>query len=212
MKLNELVETEDQLRSLYPKPIQAALDKEKSQLDEPATEFIKGAPFLCLATMHPDGSADCSPKGDPNGFVKILDSKTIAIPDRKGNNRLDSLVNIIHNPKVGLIFLTPGRNETLRVNGHAKICTDEKLLAMFEVDDPKFKGRLPTTAIVVSIDEVYFHCPKALIRSQLWKPAEKPSLKSYIRTAGRVFEMDLTEEEIARKADEYEQGLSERLY
>jgi PPOX class probable FMN-dependent enzyme len=124
------------------------------------------SPFLCLGTQNPHGTADVSPRGDPAGFVRILDEGTLAIPDRPGNNRLDSLANIVANPSVGLLFIIPGFDDTLRVNGRASLVTDPDLLEGMRVND-----RLPRLAIVVRVREVFMHCAKAFRRSQLWNPA-----------------------------------------
>jgi len=126
-------------------------------------EFISRSPFLCLSTQHANGSADVSPRGDAAGFVRILDSKTLAIPDRPGNNRLDSLSNIISNPSVGLLFIVPGFDDTLRINGKAFISRDPELLSSFAVNN-----RLPALSIVVEIHEAFLHCAKAFRRARLW--------------------------------------------
>lgn len=172
-----LVQDEAALRALYPETHAIAARKSLPALDRHATAFIARSPFLCLGTQSPDGRADVSPRGDPAGFVRVLDPRTLAIPDRPGNNRLDSLANIVANPTVGLLFLIPGFDETLRVNGQARLVTDPGLLATLQVN-----GRIPTLAIVVEVAEVFLHCAKALRRSRLWDPAavqarqEMPSL------------------------------------
>lgn len=175
------IETEEDLRKLYG-PMHALSGKKCiDRLDRNAVEFISRSPFLCIGTQNPDGPADVSPRGDPPGFVKVLDDKTIAIPDRPGNNRLDTIGNLLANPSVGLLFMVPGFDDTLRVNGKAILTTDPDLLASMAV-----KGRNPTLAIVVNIHEVFMHCAKAFRRSKLWDPAslqdrgEMPSLASII--------------------------------
>src|SRR5690606_16305086 len=142
-----------------------ALKKMLTSLDKHAQAFIGRSPFLCIGTQNRDGKADVSPRGDPAGFVKILDEHTLAIPDRPGNNRLDSLVNITTNPSVGLLFIIPGFDDTLRVNGQATLLTDPALLNSMSVND-----RLPNLAIVVRVTEVFMHCAKAFRRSKLWNP------------------------------------------
>ena len=170
------------LRTLFPTQTPLAIHKVLPVLDRHAREFIARSPFLCLGTQNPDGRADVSPRGDPPGFVRILDDNTLAIPDRPGNNRLDSLANIIANPNVGLLFLIPGFDDTLRVNGSAALTTDPAILEPMRIND-----RLPRLAIVVSVREVFMHCAKAFRRSQLWNPAaqqdrrEMPSLSAIIR-------------------------------
>jgi len=162
-----LVTSEEELRSLFPPTHERALKKCQVRLDRHARDFIARSPFLCIGTQSPDGSADISPRGDPRGFVHILDDTTLAIPDRPGNNRLDTQSNIIANPSVGLLFMIPGFDETLRVNGKACITRDPDLLASMAM-----KGRNPTVAIVVAIEEVFLHCAKAFRRSALWDPGE----------------------------------------
>ena len=176
-----LVETETALRALYAPVHDLAARKSLAALDRHARDFIARSPFVCLGTQGPEGHADVSPRGDPRGFVKVLDDRTLAIPDRPGNNRLDSLANIVANPAVGLLFLVPGYDETLRVNGRARITTDPDLLASLQVQE-----RLPRLAILVEVQEVFLHCAKALRRSRLWDPGalrdrhEMPSLSRMI--------------------------------
>ncbi|WP_224701609.1 pyridoxamine 5'-phosphate oxidase family protein [Devosia aquimaris] len=171
----------DTLRSLYPTVTSLAQLKVQDRLDSHAQDFIARAPFLCLGTQSLDGTADVSPRGDPPGFVRILDARTLAIPDRPGNNRLDSLVNILANPVVGLLFIIPGFDDTLRVNGTARLVRDPALLESLSVD-----GRLPRLAIIVEVREVFMHCAKAFRRSRLWDPAYRqdrasmPSLSKII--------------------------------
>ena len=166
LKPEFLVETEHDLRSLFPATHPMALVKCLDRLDSNAQDFVARSPFLCIGTQSPNGLADVSPRGDPRGFVKILDDKTLLIPDRPGNNRLDTQTNILANPAVGLLFMVPGFDDTMRVNGTAKITRDPDLLALLAVND-----RLPTIAIVVTVREVFLHCAKAFRRSKLWDPA-----------------------------------------
>ena len=133
-----------------------------------AIDFLARSPFLCIGTQSPDGSADISPRGDPRGFVKVLDDRTLLIPDRPGNNRLDTQTNILANPAVGLLFMIPGFDETMRVNGTARITRDPDVLALTAVHD-----RTPTTAIVVTVQEVFLHCAKAFRRAKLWDPSQR---------------------------------------
>ena len=169
------------LRGLFPAQTALAIHKCQNVLDQHAQAFIQRSPFLCLGTQDADGRADVSPRGDPPGFVRVLDTKTLAIPDRPGNNRLDSLANIIANPTVGLLFIIPGFDDTLRVNGQASLVTDPELLNSMIVND-----RVPKLAIVVRVGEVFMHCAKAFRRSRLWSPEhfqdrrEMPSLSKII--------------------------------
>jgi len=172
---------EPSLRDLFEATHALAIQKCLNRLGPHAQDFIRRSPFLCIGTQNPDGHADVSPRGDPTGFVRILDDYNLAIPDRPGNNRLDTLVNILANPKVGLLFLIPGFDDTLRVNGRATLVNDPELLASLVV-----QNREPKLAIVVKVDEVFMHCAKALRRSRLWSPdsrqdrAEMPSLLKII--------------------------------
>lgn len=165
---DHLVADEASLRALFPPTHTLAALKVLDHLDPHARAFIRRSPFLTIGTQNPDGRADVSPRGDPPGFVQVLDDRTLAIPDRPGNNRLDTLSNILANPKVGLLFLVPGYDETLRVNGTARLSTDPELLRTMAVHD-----RMPTLAIVVSVAEVFLHCAKAFRRSRLWDPAAR---------------------------------------
>jgi PPOX class probable FMN-dependent enzyme len=175
------VKDEQSLRSLFPAITGLALLKSQTSLDKHSEAFIRRSPFLCIGTQDLNGRADVSPRGDPPGFVKILDQRTLAIPDRPGNNRLDSLVNILANPTVGLLFIIPGFDDTLRVNGQASLVTDPEVLEGMSIGD-----RSPKLAIVVRVSEVFMHCAKAFRRSQLWNPdrfqerSEMPSLSKII--------------------------------
>lgn len=172
-----LVQDEAGLRALFPATHTLAKQKSLDHLDPHARDFIARSPFLCIGTQSAAGRADVSPRGDPCGFVKVLDDRTLLIPDRPGNNRLDTQSNILANPGMAVLFMIPGFDDTLRVNGTAQISTDPDLLALLAVD-----GRLPITAIVVSVQEVFLHCAKAFRRSKLWDPEalqdrrEMPSL------------------------------------
>ncbi len=164
---DHIVADEQALRGLFPPTHEMAIRKSITQLDTHARNFIARAPFVCVGTQNADGSADVSPRGDPAGFVQVLDDQTIAIPDRPGNNRLDTLANIASNPCVGLLFMVPGFDDTLRINGQAVLSTDPELLTRMAVQD-----RTPKIAIVVQISEIFMHCAKAFRRSRLWDPAE----------------------------------------
>lgn len=191
-----VINSEEELRRLYPATHDLALQKFQQELGSHAQAFIRRSPFLCLGTQDLNGRADVSPRGDPPGFVRILDSSTLAIPDRPGNNRLDSLSNIIENPAVGLLFMVPGFDDTLRVNGSAHIVDDPALLESMQVNN-----RLPTLAIVVQVREVFLHCAKALRRSRIWDPAhhqdrsQMPSLIKMIldETTGAPGEEEMRE-------------------
>ncbi|MBW9055494.1 pyridoxamine 5'-phosphate oxidase family protein [Rhizobium mesosinicum] len=201
---------EHSLRSLFDATHALAIQKCRSTLGIHAQEFIRRSPFLCIGTQNPNGRADVSPRGDPVGFVKILDERTLAIPDRPGNNRLDTLVNILANPSVGLLFMIPGFDDTLRVNGRAVLVRDPDLLASMSVND-----RLPKLAIVVTVDEVFMHCAKAFRRSHLWSPkhrqdrTEMPSLVKIIldETSGAPDDKDEQRRMDADLEDAYKRTL-----
>jgi uncharacterized protein len=166
------VTDEAALRALYPLTHALAALKSLPALDVHARDFIRRSPFLCIGTQSEAGKADVSPRGDPAGFVKVLDDRTLVIPDRPGNNRLDTLSNILANPNVGLLFVIPGFDDTLRINGTATLTTDPDLLESLAVND-----RRPTLAIVVSVVEVFLHCAKAFRRSRLWDPDARQDRK-----------------------------------
>ncbi|MDH3234628.1 MAG: pyridoxamine 5'-phosphate oxidase family protein [Alphaproteobacteria bacterium] len=151
------------LREIVDEPMALAATKEMPALDRHCRHFISLSPFLCLSSMSAKGKADVSPRGDPPGFVKVLDDKTVLIPDRKGNRRLDTMQNILEQPSVAVIFFVPGIEETLRLNGRASLTRDASLLA-----DMAVQGQAPALGIRIEIDTVFFHCAKALKRSRLW--------------------------------------------
>lgn len=163
------VETIDQLYEINGVPQEYIVNKHTSYLTPLLAEFITAAPFFLIATADGVGNCDVSPKGDPSGAVKVIDHRTIAIPDRPGNRRIDGHRNIIENPHIGLIFIIPNVDETVRVNGRAFISTDPELL-----DSMSVKGKSPKLAMIVEIDEVYGHCARAFLRSGLWQPESWP--------------------------------------
>jgi PPOX class probable FMN-dependent enzyme len=157
--------TTAELEGMYAKPMETSLLKELDHIGPHYRALIESSPFVALATSGPEG-LDCSPRGDTPGFVRIADEKTLMIPDRRGNNRIDSLRNIVRDPRVALLFLIPGVSETMRVNGRAVLSTDPELLESFKVD-----GKAPRCVIVVTVERAYFQCAKAIVRSKLWDPA-----------------------------------------
>jgi uncharacterized protein len=159
----DVVGSKQELRALFGEPNERAVLKCKGALDEHSRAFIAASPFLLLATSNAAGQCDVSPKGDGPGFVLVLDETHLVVPDRPGNNRIDGLTNILENPHVGLIFLVPGRGDTLRVNGRASIVRDEEILSRAAM-----RGKLPKVGIGVEVEEAYLHCPKAFLRSSLW--------------------------------------------
>ena len=180
---NLLTDTAE-LRELYGEPMAPAIAKEIDHVHPHYRAMIEASPFMVMATSGPDG-LDVSPRGDPPGFVVVEDERTLLIPDRRGNNRADSLNNLIADPRIALLFLIPGVGETLRVNGRAEISVDQALLARFPA-----QGKLPRSVIVVHVERVYFQCPKALVRSDLWNPAKHVERRS-LPSSGTIL-ADLT--------------------
>jgi uncharacterized protein len=176
----DTIEDPERLREVYGAPSERALKKQLSRFDKHCRAFIARSPFLVIASSDPSGRCDASPKGDAPGFVEVLDDETLLIPDRLGNNRVDTISNLLERPGVGLIFFVPGLNETLRVNGRARITTDAALLEPLAVN-----RKVPRSGILVSADEIYFHCGKALIRSDLWNP-EKQLRRSEFPSLGHI--------------------------
>lgn len=206
-EFQDVITSREQFREVMGEPSELVTRKVLSRLDKHCGVFINRAPFLLISSADGQGNADISPKGDPAGFVKILDNRTLAIPDRLGNRRADTIENILQNPSVGLIFMVPGKSETLRINGIAKIVRDEALRSSLSV-----KGRSPDFAIVVTVEEAFFHCSKCMIRSNLWKVEHWPSLDGLPRLAQTMVDagkLELTEEQMHDIVVNDEQ---ERLY
>jgi len=178
--MNDEITGEDALRAAYPRASEAVYQKELRFLDPHCRSFIALSPFLCIGTSRPDGLADVSPRGGEPGFVHVLDDRHLAMPDRPGNNRLDTLGNLVHAPAVGLLFFIPGIDEMLRVNGVARVVTTPELMARFVVD-----GKQPRSVLMVEVREAYLHCTKALKRSELWNP-EKLVPRSALPSFGQM--------------------------
>ncbi|MEU4772629.1 pyridoxamine 5'-phosphate oxidase family protein [Micromonospora sp. NPDC023644] len=159
------ITSHEELRELLGAPMPRALTKERPVLHARDRDWLAASPFCLVATAGADGSCDVSPKGDPPGFAMVLDDRTIAIPERPGNRRADGYRNILDNPHVGLVFLIPGRTDTLRINGRARLVRDAPWF-----DDMVVKGHRPVLAVVVEIEQIFYHCAKAFLRSQLWQP------------------------------------------
>lgn len=198
--MEHVISDVEQLEAIYGRPHERALWKEIDHLNDDYCAFVRASPFVILASVGADGT-DCSPKGDPAGFVSIVDRRTLVIPDRPGNNRIDNLRNIVIDPRVSLLFLVPGVGETLRVNGTAQISVDPQLLAAFEIN-----GKLPRTAIVITVRTAYFHCSKALVRSDLWNTTthvNRNSLPSagqmHRRLSGGVFDGETYDRELPER-------------
>jgi len=168
-----------ELEALYGQPLEASLIKEVDHVTPQYRALMDASPFAVLATSGPEG-LDCSPRGDQPGFVRVVDPKTLMLPDRRGNNRTDSLRNIIRDPRMALLFLIPGSGTTLRVNGRAHLSTDADVLDSFAVD-----GKPPRSVIVIRVDSVYFQCARAIVRSDLWN-TEKHVEATCLPTAGQI--------------------------
>ena len=195
------IETGEALRALYGTPSERAIRKQLAHLDKHCRHFIERSPFLVISSMGPNG-ADISPRGDPPGFVAVLDEKRLLIPDRAGNNRIDSLENILADPRVGLLFFLPGVDETLRINGRARIVVGAEVEAM------ALNGKAPRTALLVEVEEVFLQCAKALLRSKLWTgehAAPKGTFPSISRMIGD--QVGLSEEEKQKR-----EAITERAY
>jgi len=197
----KIISTVEELSEIYAGGLsQASVAKVTKALTPPYRQMIEASPFMALATVGPEG-LDCSPRGDIGGVVRIIDDKTIHLPDWRGNNRVDSLLNIVRDPRLALMFLVPGSNTTMRINGHGVVSNDESLLSSFEMD-----GKHPRTVVVITIDEVYFQCARALMRSQLWNPenfvdpASLPTPGMMLKVATEDFDHETYDREWAGRA------------
>ena len=186
------LDTIEALEALYGKPAEASLAKEVDRITPHYRRFIEASPFVALATAGPEG-LDCTPRGDAAGFLRIADERTLLLPDRRGNNRVDSLRNVLRDPRVALLFLVPGVGNTLRVNGRARISVEPALLASFAVED-----KAPRSVLEVTVETVYFQCSRALMRSDLWNPAKHVDPKS-LPTPGQILAA-LTDERVGGEA------------
>ena len=200
-----VVGSEEELRALLGDPIKRVAEKVRPRLSEVHRDWIGASPFLVMATSSVDGRCDASPKGDPAGFVHVLDDSTLAIPERPGNRRADGYLNILANPHVGLLFVIPGRADTLRVNGSARVVKDATWF-----DDLVVRGHRPILAVEVTVEEVFFHCGKAFLRSDLWKPEtwQPDAVASRARIAQQLERPDESIEDLeAYYGPRYAEGL-----
>jgi len=203
--MSHIVTTEAELEALYGLPSGAAVIKEIDHISDHYRRFIEISPFVVVATCGPEG-LDCTPRGDPAGFVRVVDRNTVMLPDRRGNNRLDTLRNLVRDPRIALLFLIPGIGRTLRINGRAVISTEPVLCESFT-----FEGKVPRSVLIVTAERVYMQCPKALIRSHLWDPAfhhvesELPSTGVMMQALQKDFDAEAYERE-------YPQRLKETIY
>jgi PPOX class probable FMN-dependent enzyme len=195
-----VIATIEQLEAIYGFPGETSTVKVADRITPSCRTLIEKSPFAALATSGPEG-LDCSPRGDLPGFVCIHDEKTLMMPDRRGNNRVDSLRNIVRDPRVALLFLIPGSGSTLRVNGSAQVSADPALLASFEME-----GKTPRTVIVMTVHEVYFQCARAIVRSDLWNPDKRVDVRT-LPTPGRIL-AEMSENRVG--GDEYDRQWPER--
>jgi len=204
---NHLITTTEQLEALFSEPpVGNAITKEIDHINASYRALIEAAPFFALATSGPDG-LDCSPRGDPAGFVRVADEKTLLIPDRRGNNRIDSLRNLMRDPRVALMFMIPGCGEVVRVIGRAAISADPELCAEFIMN-----GKVPKVVLVVTVERAYYQCPKALVRSQLWDPSTWIDRKT-LPTSGKILREITGGKHDADKHDrEYPERLKATIY
>jgi PPOX class probable FMN-dependent enzyme len=200
------IRTVADLEALTGPPMRSAIRKERDRLLDVHREWLAASPFCLLATSGTDGTCDVSPKGDPAGFARAVDEHTLAVPERPGNGRVDGWRNVLENPHVGLIFLVPGRNDTLRVNGRARLVRDAPYF-----DEMAVRNRRPILAMEVAVDQVFFHCPKAFMRSELWDHDRWPedTLPSVARIAKQLARQDEPLEQIEKY---YGPSYAEKLY
>ena len=201
------ITSEAELRELVGHPMERSVKKERRALHAHDRAWIAASPFCLIATASPDGTCDVSPKGDPAGFALVLDDTTLAIPDRPGNRRADGFANVLANPHVGLLFLVPGREETLRVNGRARLVREATFFDRMVV-----KGHRPTLALIVDIEQVFFHCAKAFKRSSLWRPETWGDPEALASMACIVKDTIETPETLAELEAYYGESYEKRLY
>jgi PPOX class probable FMN-dependent enzyme len=202
----QFVTSDEELRALLGEPMKRARGKDRIRLHARDREWLAASPFCLVATSSADGTRDVSPKGDPPGFTHVLDDQTLALPERPGNRRADGFRNVLANPHVGLIYLVPGRNETLRINGRARIVRDAPFFDAMVV-----KGNRPALAMLVEIEQIFFHCAKAFMRSSLWEHEmwQPDALPSHAQIVKSVQETEETLEELERY---YGPDYRKRLY
>jgi PPOX class probable FMN-dependent enzyme len=198
------IDSVEALRALYGTPGERAIAKEQAKLDEHTRAFIACSPFLVMGTAGADGRCDVSPKGDAPGFVHALDDHHLAIPDRLGNNRLDGLTNVLENAHVALLFLIPGREDTLRVNGRARVSLDEALLDRLAVN-----GKRPQTVVVVEVQQAFMHCTRAFKRAGLWEQERWPDASAVPSMQRMIWDL-LPTKSTGQTVEQYERESAER--
>lgn len=208
MQFENVIRCEAELREMLGHPVvPAVVDKTLSYLDRHCVDFIARAPFMLISSADADGRQDISPKGDAPGFVSVVDKHTLLIPDRPGNQRFDTLCNLFQNPRIGLIFLIPGKRETLRVSGTAQVIRDPALLEGLAA-----QGKVPALAIAVTVEEAFMHCAKSVIRSKLWQPDAWPSLEGMASFAQAMKDAAAMPFPVEAIAGLIENDETERLY
>jgi PPOX class probable FMN-dependent enzyme len=206
-RFEEVISTHDRLRELINPPSGLVRNKAIGRIDDICRRFIAASPFVMIATRGADGRLDVSPKGDPAGFVAVLDDRTLAIPDRLGNNRLDTLENVLVHSEVGLIFVIPGHNDTLRVSGKARIVRDGPLQHRLAVN-----GKTPALILVVTVEEAFMHCSKCMVRSRLWRGEEWPDRSSVATLAEAMIAHAAPRETIGEMQAIIDDDRENRLY
>lgn len=204
---SDIITTEEQLRAVMGHPTQRVIDKVVTTLDEHCRALIAQSPFVLLASVDLQGNLDVSPKGDPPGFVQVLDAQTLAIPDRVGNRRADTLRNILQTGQIGLLFLIPGKDETLRVNGRVRLVRDRWLCEQMAV-----QGKAPDFALVVTVEEAFIHCAKCMIRSRLWAADQWPDIAALPSIAQILIDHAHLPESVATVQSQIDESYRERLY
>jgi uncharacterized protein len=202
----KILRTAESVREHYGQPSRLALAKELDHLDHYCVDFIALSPFVVISSADKSGSCDATPRGDAPGFVSVLNGKRLLIPDRRGNNRTDTMMNIVENPHIGLLFLVPGLSETLRLNGRVEITIDSELLTPLAA-----QGRVPMSALDVSVDKVFFQCGKAMIRSELWNP-DKRIPKGAFPTLGRILADQIAGTDTVSLEKQVEESYKTKLY
>jgi PPOX class probable FMN-dependent enzyme len=207
MAFDEIITTRQRLRELNKLPGHLVINKTIDHIDDVCSRFIAASPFVVVASRGADNRLDLSPKGDPAGFVAVLDERTLAIPDRLGNNRLDTFENLLVDPQIGLCFLIPGHGDTLRVSGKGRIVRDTELQKRLAVN-----GKSPNLILVISVEEAFIHCPKCVIRSGLWKPDQWPDKSRVPTLAEAMITHGALSESVAQVEAVIDHSNTERLY
>jgi hypothetical protein len=207
-KPTDVVSSEEEIRSVIPDQFSSQTAKVIDHIDEHIRVWIERSPYLTMATYNASGQVDISPKGDPAGFVKVLDEKTLAIPDRRGNHRFDSFRNILETGRIAVMFMVPNRREVVRVNGQAQVVRDLSLRESMSI-----RGRVPDFAVVVRVEEAFYHCGKAVLRSRLWEPDKAVSTDGLPTYAEAVFDQaNITDRSLAELEEAFQNNEKHRMY